>query len=172
MSNIIIGAIVFIVLFIIAYVKISMDEKAGENSEEKQKIEEIVKTVLPDGETYMACYGTREDFSLGGGGRTITTTTKYWYYAIGFKPNNLYLIPLSFEDGEISYDEPMHFTKENIGKIEVKKSRIVLFDKDEKEMFTLFVVESNTKDDKYHPVNIQQKEECDAFFEFAKTFME
>ncbi|MCI9668870.1 MAG: hypothetical protein HFG19_04230, partial [Oscillospiraceae bacterium] len=46
------------------------------------------------------------------------------------------------------------------------------FDKNQKELFTLFVVASNTKDDKYHPVNIQQKEEAEAFAQFAQALMQ
>ena len=34
----------------------------------------------------------------------------------------------------------------------------------------LFVAASNTKEDKYHPVNIQQKEEAEAFAQFAEAF--
>ena len=49
---------------------------------------------------------------------------------------------------------------------------LTLYDKDRKELFTLFVVESNTKDDKYHPVNIQQKEEAEAFAQFSRALME
>ena len=32
------------------------------------------------------------------------------------------------------------------------------------------MVASNTKEDKYHPVNIQQKEEAEAFARFAQAF--
>ena len=49
---------------------------------------------------------------------------------------------------------------------------MTLFDRDRKELMTLFVVASNTKDDKYHPVNIQQKEEAEAFGQFAWNLMQ
>ena len=49
---------------------------------------------------------------------------------------------------------------------------LTLYDKDRRRMFTLFVVESNTKDDKYHPVNIQQKEEAELFGQFSQTLMQ
>ena len=45
-------------------------------------------------------------------------------------------------------------------------------DKDKKEILSIDVSESNTKDDKYHPVNIQQKEETKEFIEISKDFAE
>lgn len=169
---IIIGAAAVVVLFIIIYVKMTIDEKKGANSDEKQKVREIVKRVVPGGESYTAAYGTREELSIGGGGRTVTTTTKYWYYAAAFKPGDLYLVPLSFDGGDMSYGEPIHFGKDDLGMVEAKKGCTILYDKDRKELLTLFVVESNTKDDKYHPVNIQQKEEAEAFAQFSQTLMQ
>lgn len=35
----------------------------------------------------------------------------------------------------------------------------------------VMVLPSNTKEDKYHPVNIQQKNEYEAFLTFIKEFM-
>ena len=88
-TYIIIGVIAIVVLFVIVYVKMSIDEKKGADSEEKRKIRNIVNKVVPNGESYTVAYGTREELTLGGGGRTVTTTTKYWYYAVGFKPGDL-----------------------------------------------------------------------------------
>ncbi len=34
------------------------------------------------------------------------------------------------------------------------------------------MVASNTKDDKYHPVNIQQKEEAESFQQYAQALMQ
>lgn len=169
---IIIGVVIVVVLFIIFYIKASIDEKKGVDSEEKRKIKDIVKKAVPDGETYTAAYGCREELTLGGGGRTVTTTTKYWYYAVAFKPGDLYLVPLSFEGGDISYSNPLHFGKEDLGMLEAKNGWLTLFDKDRKELFTFYVVANNTKEDKYHPVNIQQKEEADAFLTFSASFMQ
>ena len=42
MTNyIIIGVVAVVVLFVIVYVKMTIDEKKGANSEEKQKVKEI-----------------------------------------------------------------------------------------------------------------------------------
>ena len=138
---IIIGAIVLVVLFVVVYIKMTIDEKKGANSEEKQQIKNIVKKVVPNGESYTAAYGTREELTLGGGGRTVTTTTKYWYYAVAFKPGDLYLVPLSFEGGDISYGEAVRIGKEELGMAEAKNGLLTLFDKNQKELFTLYVVE-------------------------------
>ncbi len=53
---------------------------------------------------------------------------------------------------------------------EAKNGLLTLYGKDRKELMNLFVVASNTKEDKYHPVNIQQKEEAEAFGQFAQAF--
>ncbi len=173
MTNyIIIGIAAVVILFIIVYVKMTLDEKKGADSEEKRKIKKIVRNVVPEGESYTAAYGTREDFSLGGGGRTITTTKRYWYFAVAFKPGDLYLVPLSFDGGDLSYGEPLHYGKDDLGMVDSKNGYMTLYDKDRKEIMTLFVVASNTKDDQYHPVNIQQKEEAEAFKQFADSLMQ
>ena len=171
-TYVIIGVAAVVVLFIIVYVKMTIDEKKGADSEEKKKIRNIVNEVVPGGEAYTAAYGTREELTIGGGGRTVTTTTKYWYYAVAFRPGDLYLVPLSFNGGNVSYSEPLHFAKEDLGMVEAKKGYTILFDKNRKEILTLYVVESNTKDDKYHPVNIQQKEEAEAFGQFSQGLMQ
>ena len=168
-TYIIVGVAALAVLFVIVYIKMTIDEKKGENSPEKQKIKDIVKRVVPGGESYTAAYGTREELALGGGGRTIRTTTSYWYYGVAFKPGDLYLVPLSFEGGDISWGEPLHYNRDNLGMAEARTGRLVLYDEERKEILTLFVAASNTKDDSFHPVNIQQKEE-EAFVQFSREF--
>lgn len=170
---IIIGVVVIVVLFVFYYIKITIDEKKGQNSEEKQKVKDIIKKITPEGEDYTALYAVWEKIDIGGGGRTATTTTHYWYYAVGFKPGELYVVPLSFDGGDISYGEPMNFTKENTGMINAKEgdSWMSIYDLEGKEIVSVLAGPSNTKDDKYHPVNIQQKEEYEAFCAFIKEFM-
>ncbi len=170
---IVIGVVALVVLFVIFYIKATIDEKKGENSEEKQKVKDIIKKVVPDPEAYTAAYAIWEKIDIGGGGRTITTTTHYWYYAVGFKTGSLYVVPLSFDGGDMSYGEAMSFSKENVGMVNAKEgdSWMTLYDLEKNEMVNIIVGPSNTKDDKYHPVNIQQKEEYQAFCEFVKDFM-
>ncbi len=170
---IVIGVVALVVLFVIFYIKATIDEKKGENSEEKQKVKDIIKKVVPDPEAYTAAYAIWEKIDVGGGGRTITTTTHYWYYAVGFKTGSLYVVPLFFDGGDMSYGEAMSFSKENVGMVNAKEgdSWMTLYDLEKNEMVNIIVGPSNTKDDKYHPVNIQQKEEYQSFCEFVKDFM-
>ncbi|MDE6219513.1 MAG: hypothetical protein K2G51_03610 [Lachnospiraceae bacterium] len=171
MTNyVIIGVVAVVVLFVIVYVKITIDEKKGTNSAEKQKVKDIVKGTVPNSETYTIAYGTREEYSFGGGGRTVTSTTKYWYYGAAFKEGELYLVPLSFDGGDIGGGQPIHYGRGDLGMAEFKNGLLTMYDRDRKEVMNLFVVASNTKEDKYHPVNIQQKEEAEAFAQFAEAF--
>lgn len=171
MTNyIIIGGIVIVVLFVIVYVKMTIDEKKGANSPEKQKVQEIVRQAVPNSETYTIAYGTREEYTFGGGGRTITSTTKYWYYGVAFHAGDLYLVPLSIDRGTISGGQPVHLEKSGLGMAEFKNGLLTMYDKDRKELMNLFVTANNTKDDQYHPVNIQQKEEAASFAQFAEAF--
>ena len=104
------------------------------NSEDKQAIKDIVNKLVPNAEEYMAAYAYWELKNFGGGGRTITTTTRM----------------VNAKAGE---------------------SWASFYDLEGKEIVSLAVIFYNTKSDKYHPVNIQQKEEQEAFAEFVRDFM-
>lgn len=169
---IIIGGIILIILTVIFYIRETINEKKGENSEEKQTIQDIVARVCKDS-SYQSIYATWEDFSLGGGGRMVTTTTVYKYYAVGFKTGSLYVIPLSFDGGDISYGNVMEFNKDNVGMVNAKEGKnwIEIYGLDKKEIVKLMVGPIETKEDKYHMVNINQKEEYKAFCKFISEFM-
>lgn len=163
---------IFVVIGIGVSIKSHFDTKKGENSEEKQEIKNLVQKLIPDAFEYTAAYGFWERKNYGGG--TTTITTYYTYYAVAFKPGTLWCIPLSFAGGEISYEEPFCITAENLGMVNGKKGEkwAGFYDKNNEEILHVAVVESNTKDDKYNPVNIQQKEDADAFGAFVESFME
>lgn len=167
---IIIVAVILVVAFVVAYIKAGIDEKKGIDSEEKRRIQEIVKRVVPGWEAYTAAYATRKEWSPARGGSAIETS--YWYYAAAFKPGELYLIPLSFAGGDMSYGDPMHMRVEDFGMAEALPGTLRLYDKTRKEIMALIVIASNTKQDKYHPVNIQQPEAAKAFGQFAQDFMQ
>lgn len=169
---IIIGVVALVVLFVIFYIKETINERKGKDSEEKQKVKDIVQKVTGDS-NYKSIYATWEDFSIGGGGRRVTTTNIYSYYAVGFKPGSLYVIPLSFDGGDISYGEALNFNKDNVGMVNAKEGKnwIEIYDLDQKIVVKLMVGPSETKEDKYHPVNIQQKEEYEEFCTFIGEFM-
>lgn len=171
MTNyIIIGVIAIVVLFVIVFIKMTIDEKKGANSPEKQKVRDIVRQAVPNSETYTIAYGTREEYAFSGGGRTVTSTTKYWYYGVAFQTGDLYLVPLSIDRGTISGGQPVHLEKSGLGMADFKNGLLTIYGKDKKELMNLFVTASNTKDDQYHPVNIQQKEEAASFAQFAEAF--
>lgn len=170
---IIIGVIALIILFVIVYIRECINEKKGVDSEEKQQVRDLIARLVPDAGSFTSAYAVWETINVGGGGRRITTTTRYYYYAVAFKPGMIYLIPLSFDGGDMSSGEPICLTKENLGMVNAKPGDFwaTFYDLDQKEIATVMVGPSNTKDDKYHPVNIQQKEEHQAFIEFVKEFM-
>lgn len=169
---IILGIIAFILLVVIFYIKETINEKKGKDSKEKQAINDIVQKVTKSSE-FESIYATWENFSIGGGGRTVKTITDYTYYAVGFKTGSIYVIPLSFEGEDISYGNVMKFDKENCGMINAKpgKNWIEIYDLNKNLVVKLMVGPSETKEDKFHPVNIQQKEEYEAFCAFIVEFM-
>lgn len=168
---IIYAIILFVAAFIILYIKSCIDEKKGIDSEEKKQINDIIQKTVPDAQSFTSAYARWHITSYTGGGRTsINTTTRYWYYAIAFKTSILYVIPLSFDGGDISYGEPMCLTKENLGMID-SDVWAAFYDLEKKEILTLTVYPSNLKNGKYEPVNIQQKEAAEAFGVFIKEFM-
>lgn len=170
---IIIGVAVVVLLFIIFYIKESINEKKGQNGPDKQAIKDIVAKLVPDADSFTVAYAIWWDKKYSGGGRTITTTTHYWHYAIAFKPGMIYTIPLFYGNGDVSYGEPKCLTKENLGMVNAKAGEnwISFYDLDREEILSLSVTWYNTKEDEIHPVNIQQKPEYEAFISFIKEFM-
>lgn len=163
--------IFFVIAFIILYIKSCIDEKKGIDSEEKKQIKDIIQKTVPDANSFTSAYACWQITNYTGGGRTsINTTTRYWYYAIAFKTGILYVIPLSFDGGDISYGEPMRLTKENLGMID-SDGWATFYDLEKTEILTLAVYPSNLKSGKFEPVNIQQKEAAEAFGVFIKEFM-
>lgn len=170
---VIIGIVVVVILFIFFYIKESINEKKGINSEDMQAIRDIVAKLVPDAGTFTTAYAIWWDKTYGGGGRTVTTTTRYWYYTIAFKPGMIYVIPLSYDGGDVSYGDPVCLTKDNLSMVNAKEGEnwLSFYDLEQKEIMSVMVMPSNTKEDKYHPVNIQQKAEYEAFLTFVKEFM-
>lgn len=161
--------IVIIVLIAGVYVKVSVDEKKGIDSEEKKKIQEIVRGIVPAGEEYTAVYAYKEL-------KTAHHTT-CWPYAIGFNQERIYVIPLSITKEEISYSDFFMIEKEELGVVNSIGNTEILtwaafYDENRKELLSIWVRESNTKDSKAYPVNIQQKEEMREFAKLINRWME
>lgn len=170
-STLIIGVSVFVVIVIVVLIKTSFDEKKGVNSQEKQDIRKLVSTIVPDGQEYMAAYAHGKDVHRD---RTSTLET-YYYYAVGFRPDqtdHLWLIPIGVENGRITYSEPLRMDANSLSYISGNEWYMELHHPATNRTYTITVEESNTKLGKECQVNIQQKEEADAFIKFGKTFQE
>ncbi len=172
-TYIVIGIAALVLIAIFCWVRECINEKKGIDSEDKQAIKDIVNKLVPDAGEYMAAYAYWELKNFGGSGRRITTTTRYWYYAVAFKQGTIYVIPLSYSGGTVSHGEPICLNKENLGMVNAKEgeSWASFYDLEGKEVVSLVVTYYNTRLDKYHPVNIQQKEEQEAFIAFVRDFM-
>lgn len=165
----IIGTIVLIAAIIIfVCIKESINKKKGMNGEDLAKVRQVVNKLLPDAGSYTSAYAAYETSDAVG-----NRVTKYYYhYAVAFKPGALFVAPIKYSGGEISYPSSGGvLTKETLSQIKKKGPVYTFIGRDGKELCTFCVHESNTRQDKYQPFNIQQKAEADAFQAFMADFM-
>ncbi len=147
---------------IVYYVtKYFIDGKKGVDSQERYKVLEILKKVIPVEERYVPVYAYWA--------QSTTWSKSGKYYAMGITDDRLYIVPLYIAGEEIGYKESFVITRDSLGKIDSGKPgggmRFVhLYDKNRKEIFKFTVDIKNTKLDKAYPVNITQTEEFHAFF--------
>ena len=88
---------ILVVLFIIIFIKITLDEKKGVNSQEKAEIRKIIDNLVPNGNQYVAAYAHSKE--VYGGARMRREV--YHYYAIGFRedqPDHLWVVPIGVEE--------------------------------------------------------------------------
>lgn len=155
--------IVVVIIVAIIWIKSRIDEKKGINSPEKQRIKEILQTIMmkqEDYDEYIPVYAYRR--------RQYGRSVQGWYYAIALTKNKLYAVPLTFGDKEIGHSKEIVIPKEYLGKITSGKPGdplqcLKFFDKDQNLILEVIVEEKNTKFDKTYPVNIMQIEEVRAF---------
>ena len=163
---------VFVVLFIILFVKMSLDEKKGVNSEEKAEIRKIISNLIPDGTQYTAAYAHSKEVY----GSARMRREVYHYYAVGFrpdKPDHLWVVPIGVEHGKIVYTEPIKASSENLNYVGGNAYQLQLnFPGGKKNVYLITVSASNTKMGKECQVNIQQPDEAKAWKEFAEKFQE
>lgn len=167
----IIGLICFAVAFVIIYIKISIDEKKGIDSQEKADIRKIISNLVPDGQQYIAAYAHSKEVY---GSRRVRREV-YHYYAIGFRPDqtdHLWVIPIGVESGKIVYTKPVRVSAGNLSYVGGNEYRLELHFPDTKDTYILSVDKVNTKMGKECQVNIQQTEEAEAFRPFGKAFQE
>ena len=158
----------WVVAFIVFMIKEHINTKKGEKGEDLAKIREALKRLLPDYSTYTTAYASYKTKKYQG----RRTTTTYYHYAVAFKPGALFIVPIKYSGGEVSWQgNGALLTKENLSKVEYDKFfETALFGLDGRELCRLCVSASNTRQDKYEPFNIQQKEEAEKFKEFIVEF--
>ncbi len=159
------GLIFFAVAFVILFIKLTLDEKKGVNSQEKADVRKLINNLVPNGSEYMAAYAHSTESFVG---REV-----YHYYAIGFRPeetDHLWVIPIGVESGKIVYTQSMKASAENLAYVGGNAYRLELHFPGTKDKIILSVDESNTKSGKQCQVNIQQPEESKAFKTFAENF--
>lgn len=163
--------VIIALVFVYVFVREKINLKKAATGEDKERIVNIFKTVLP--ETWQqyrlafACWEKKEYH----GRKTIT---HYWSYAIAFLDEELIVVPLLCEDKEIRYKDSFRITPDSLGMVNGKKGQnwMSLYDHNHKELLTLAVHAKNTKSDRFHPVNLVQEEEAAAFLALIEHWME
>ncbi len=158
------------VIYIYLKIKEKKNRGAAETGEDKNIVWGIMQRSVPEAEKYTKAYGCWEWETYRGN----TKTTTYWYYGIAFNEEQICIVPLSCEGGDISYSGSVCLRKEDLGMINAKKEQnwTEFYDKDRNEILTFTVDEENLKEDKYHPVNIIQTEEAKAFVAWRNQWMD
>lgn len=160
---------VIVVLYIIVMIREHINTKKGETGEDLAKVRQVLKRLLPpeDYASYTTAYAFHKDSRYHG--KSVTKT--YYHYAVAFKPGALFVVPIQYSGGEVSYrSEGALLTKNSLGKVDVQKYETALFGLDGRELCRFYVSPSYTRQDKYEPFNIQQKEESKAFDDFIVGF--
>lgn len=161
--------IILVIAFVIVYIKITLDEKKGVDSQEKADIRKLVDNVVPNGKDYVAAYAHgSERYRSGHMKREV-----FHYYAVAFKenePDHMWVIPISVNAGKISYTDPIRMSAENLSYIGGDWYYLRLYRRGEKLPYGIMVSKSNTKTGKECRVNIQQPEAAESFKKFSLAF--
>ena len=167
---VIITLIVFAVAFIVLWIKVSIDEKKGVDSKEKEEIRKIVGNLVPDGVNYTAAYAHSKEVY----GSARMRREVYHYYAVGFRPDqtdHLWVIPIGVENGGIVYTQPVRVSAENLEYVGGGSYELLLkFPGKRDNYYKITVSSSNTKMGKECQVNIQQPDEAASWKTFAEAF--
>ncbi len=161
---------VFLFIPVYGYVCHLISKKKMETGEDKRKIQDVLNAVIPAGESFTAAYAFWYHAELPKFSRYYKTT--YWYYAIGFNENRIYIVPLKLEKGEIYYSGHSCIEKANVGRIESEPQygKIKLFDRNNVLLAHLQVDDENNSSHGNGNINLYQKEEAKAFRELVKRW--
>lgn len=167
-TTIIALVVVVVAVYIFVCIKDAIGKKKGVDSEEKNRVLEIARRLIPDCASYTVGYATNHEVKTAIG----KTTTYYYYYAVAFKPGVLHVIPLSMNGGDISAKESFCLLPEMLGRVKLsnKGATMEMFDKEKKQVLAFTLGPSYTKFGKFDPVNIQQPEEAEKFKAFSSDF--
>lgn len=166
----ILAGVVVVVVAIYIVMKEKANDKKALSGEDKKALAVIMNKFISEGETCTVAYATWEWTTFQG----KSQTTQYWYYGIAFNSERIYIAPLSYDEGDISYKNPFVLEKGDIGIVNSKPGEIwvELYDKNQQEIISLMTAAKNLNDDKFHPINILQEEEHKAFIAWKDAWME
>lgn len=173
-----IGAVVFIVLCVIVVLAIWIpdirNKKKGSDSGEKKRIAEIVSQIAAGDKVTSAYASWMTVERLPKQGKKVY---RYWWYAIGFNNNRIYIAPISVsdKDGTIRYKNAFIVERNQLGMVNGKKNGkwLELYDRKRQKICTLKVEKVNTKDALgNHKVNITQPEAAKAWQELINLWLD
>lgn len=144
--------------------------KLANTGEDKNRLKEILRGVVPDLENYTTAYASWQITKYYG--RRSETT--YWYYGIAFNDDRIHVVQLENTTGQIRGANSFVVEKSRLGMVNSKPGLnwMSLYDEDGDEIVSLMVVKENLKDDSFHPVNIIQGEEAEAFQALVTKWLE
>lgn len=173
-----IGALVFIALCVIAVVAMWIpnirNKKKGLDSDEKKEVAEIVGQIA-GGDKVTSAYASWMTIErIPKEGKKVY---RYWWYAIGFNNERIYIAPISVSDkeGKISYKTSFCVEHSQLGLVNGRKKGkwMELYDKKMQKICTLKVEAVNTKDALgNHKVNITQPEAARAWQELENLWLD
>lgn len=167
----ILGIILFLaVVFVFFCIQEKLNTKKAATGEDKKKVEDILRRNVPDPENYTLAYACWEKKKHLG----KTVETSYWYYAVAFNSDRIYLIPLKDSGNGLTAGAVSCIQKSSLGMVNSEEGSnwMTLYDGNREELVTLRVKKENLKDDSYHIVNIIQPEAEEAFKKLAAQWLE
>jgi len=166
-----IGVWVFLFAAIIyAIVKNVKNKKLAATGEDLKMIQGMVSQFVPDPENYTCAYSVWTETEY----HYRRTVYHYWYYAIAFNNDRIYIAPLKLDKGKLSVERSFCLEKSEVGVVNATEKNprwLTFYDKDIKEIVSLEIEPKHSKSDNYHPVNIRQEKEVAAFENFVRTWL-
>ncbi len=161
---------VFAVATVYVLIHDHKNTKLANTGEDKNRLKEILRGVVPDLENYTSAYASWQ-ITKYYGKRSETT---YWYYGIAFNDDRIHVVQLENTTGQIRGANSFVVEKSRLGMVNSKPGLnwMSLYDEDGDEIVTLMVVKENLKDDSFHTVNIIQGEEAEAFQALVTKWLE